>query len=100
MALPPNFCCWMSVLVSVRPLKTDSKIVRAESAVASVEIPRISGCSFAAKADAGSFGLMSQARDAAGRPAGLMARIAINARRSMKHLQTKQKSKAKRKDYA
>ena len=51
MAVPPNFGCWISVLVLVRPLKADSKIARADSADESVETPRISGRSFAANAD-------------------------------------------------
>src|SRR4051812_37702680 len=52
----------MSVLLSVRPLNRASKTARADSAVDSVEMPRISGRSLPENAVSGALGLMSSAR--------------------------------------
>src|SRR3954471_8979033 len=80
----------MSVLVSVCPLKRESKVARAASAFDSVEMPKMSGRSLPENAVSGAFGLMSSARDAAGREASpntkLMASIETSAWRGMKHL--------------
>ena len=97
----PSFCCWMSVLVSVRPLNRESKTARANSAFDSAEMPRMSGFSFPVNAVSGVFGLMSSASDAAGRDASPMASIETRARRSMNHLKIRERSREwKRADYA
>src|SRR3954463_6575579 len=79
----------MSVLVSVCPLKRESKVARAASAFDSVEMPKMSGRSLPENAVSGAFGLMSSARDAAGRDASpntkLMASIETSAWRGMNH---------------
>jgi hypothetical protein len=61
----------------------------ADSAVESVKIPRISGRILAANADSAVFGLMSSAKDAAGRLAKLRVRLANRARQNMDHLKAK-----------
>src|SRR6185295_12752428 len=92
---PPlrNFCCWMSVLVSVRPLNRESKTARAASAFDSLEIPKMSGRSLLENAVSGAFGLISSASDAAGQDASpttkLMASIETGAWRGMKHLKNR-----------
>ena len=50
-AVLPNFCCWTSVVVLVRPLKKESSMARAESAVESAEMPKMSGRSLPENAD-------------------------------------------------
>src|SRR5690242_17070912 len=79
----------MSVLVSVRPLNSESKMARAVSAVDSVEIPKMSGRNLPENAVSGAFGLISSARDAAGGDASPitspMASIETSAWRGMKH---------------
>jgi hypothetical protein len=80
----------MSVLLSLRPLNRESKMARADSAVDSVEIPKMSGRSLPENAVSGAFGLISSARDAVGRDASPiatpMASIETSAWRGMKHL--------------
>src|SRR6476646_6931267 len=79
----------MSVVLSLRPLKRESNMARADSAVDSVEIPKMSGRSLPENAVSGAFGLISSASDAAGRDASPitipMASIETSAWRGMKH---------------
>src|SRR5215218_6613968 len=95
----------MSVLASVRPLNSESKTARADSAFDSVEIPKMSGRSLPGNAVSGAFGLISSANEAAGRDASpnarLMASIETSAWRGMKHPEKRDKiQNGSRRDYA
>src|SRR5438445_6076111 len=83
----------MSVLVSVRPLNSESKMARADSGFDSVEMPKMSGRSLPENAVSGAFGLILSASDAAGRVASPitdpMASIETSAWRGMKHLKNR-----------
>src|ERR1043165_2343556 len=95
----------MSVLLSVRPLNSESKTARADSAFDSVEMPKMSGRSLPENAVSGALGLRSSAGEAVGRDAdpiaSATASIETSTWRGMKHPgNRKSDSKWKRRDYA